>query len=114
MHFCRCHNGWQRGAGVIIENKEGRQAILSKATIDATGDGDVFTRAGAPFKEDLHPTGLNLSFRMMNVNVEKAIRFKEENPEKYNELINDHIKKENYGLFWFPTTIEGVVLFFQY
>jgi len=51
---------------------------------------------------------------MMNVNVEKAIRFKEENPEKYNELINDHIKKENYGLFWFPTTIEGVVLFFQY
>ncbi|MEM2319520.1 MAG: FAD-dependent oxidoreductase [Candidatus Bathyarchaeia archaeon] len=100
--------------GVIIENKEGRQAILSKVTIDATGDGDVFAMAGAPFKEDLHPTGLSLSFRMMNVNVEKAVKFREENPEKYNELINDHIKRENYGLVWFPTTIKDVVLFFQH
>lgn len=96
--------------GIIIENKEGKQAILSRMTIDATGDGDVFARAGAPFKEDTHPTGLSLSFRMMNVDVEKAVRFREENPEKY----NNHVKRENYGLVWFPTTIEGVVLFFQY
>jgi len=100
--------------GVIIENKESRQAILAKITIDATGDGDVFARAGAPFKEDIHPAGLSLSYRVMNVNVEKAVKFREENPEKYMELINEHVEKEGYGLVWLPTTLEGCVLFFQY
>ena len=36
-------------AGVIVENKSGRQAIFSKVTVDASGDGDVAARAGAPF-----------------------------------------------------------------
>ena len=40
-----------RIAGVIIENKSGRQAIMSKVAIDATGDGDVAARAGAPFRK---------------------------------------------------------------
>lgn len=35
--------------GVIIENKSGRQAILSKVVIDCTGDGDIAARAGAEF-----------------------------------------------------------------
>jgi len=35
--------------GVIIDNKSGRQAILAKVVIDATGDGDVAARAGVPF-----------------------------------------------------------------
>lgn len=35
--------------GLIVENKSGRQAILGKVVIDATGDGDVAVAAGAPF-----------------------------------------------------------------
>lgn len=35
--------------GIIVENKSGRQAILAKVVIDATGDGDVAARAGAAF-----------------------------------------------------------------
>lgn len=35
--------------GVIFESKEGRRAILAKTVIDATGDGDIFRRSGAPF-----------------------------------------------------------------
>lgn len=35
--------------GVIVENKSGRQALLGQVTVDATGDGDVAARAGAPF-----------------------------------------------------------------
>lgn len=35
--------------GVIIENKSGRQAVLAKAVIDASGDGDVAYRAGVPY-----------------------------------------------------------------
>ncbi len=38
-----------RVCGVVIENKSGRQAVLAKVTIDATGDGDVVARAGLPF-----------------------------------------------------------------
>lgn len=35
--------------GVIYESKEGRKAILTKVVIDATGDGDIYSRAGAPY-----------------------------------------------------------------
>lgn len=34
--------------GIIVESKAGREAILAKRVIDATGDADVATRAGAP------------------------------------------------------------------
>lgn len=35
--------------GIIVENKSGRSALLSKVVVDASGDGDVAARAGAPF-----------------------------------------------------------------
>jgi hypothetical protein len=35
---------------VIVENKSGRQAYLCRAVVDATGDADVLTRAGALLK----------------------------------------------------------------
>ena len=35
--------------GVITESKSGREAILAKRVVDATGDADVAARAGAPF-----------------------------------------------------------------
>ncbi len=38
-----------RVAGVILESKSGRQAIAADIVIDATGDGDLAARAGAPF-----------------------------------------------------------------
>ena len=100
--------------GVIVENKEGRQAILGKVTVDATGDGDVFAKAGAPFKTDIHPWGLGLSYRIANVDVDKAIKFRQENAEEYKKLMNEHVKREGYRLVWFPTTRKEIVLFFQW
>ena len=38
-----------RVAGVIIENKSGRQAVFAHTVIDASGDGDVAFRAGVPY-----------------------------------------------------------------
>ncbi len=35
--------------GVIVENKSGRQALMAQVVVDASGDGDVAARAGAPF-----------------------------------------------------------------
>src|SRR5215218_2759349 len=37
--------------GVITESKAGREAILAKRVIDATGDADVAHRAGAPTRK---------------------------------------------------------------
>ncbi len=38
-----------RIVGAIVDNKSGRQVVLAKAVIDATGDGDVAARSGVPF-----------------------------------------------------------------
>ena len=52
-----CYHSWvtkpivenNRVKGVIFESKEGRKAIMAKIVIDATGDGDLFCRSGAPY-----------------------------------------------------------------
>jgi hypothetical protein len=40
---------------VITESKSGRQAVLAKVVIDATGDADIAYFAGAPYTKA--PTG---------------------------------------------------------
>jgi hypothetical protein len=78
--------------GIIFESKMGRMAILSRVTIDCTGDGDVFARAGADFiKKDL-PVGL--VFRIGGVDTNKSDRFIIENSIKFRKLL-DEFNKEN-------------------
>ena len=43
--------------GVIVESKQGRQAILAKCVVDATGDGDVYFQAGANYRQITHGIG---------------------------------------------------------
>ena len=40
----------KQGKGAIIESKSGREAILAKVCIDASGDGDLAARAGASYE----------------------------------------------------------------
>lgn len=44
--------------GVVIESKAGRQAVLARVVVDASGDGDVFAAAGAEHEQRLHAVGL--------------------------------------------------------
>ena len=44
--------------GAVFESKSGRQAIVAKVVIDATGDGDLFAAAGAEFEHRTHNVGL--------------------------------------------------------
>jgi ribulose 1,5-bisphosphate synthetase/thiazole synthase len=44
--------------GAVLESKSGRQAIVAKVVIDATGDGDIFAAAGAQFEHRSHNVGL--------------------------------------------------------
>lgn len=43
--------------GVIFESKQGRQAILAKVVVDASGDGDAFFQAGAEYRQISHAMG---------------------------------------------------------
>lgn len=59
--------------GVVFESKQGRQAILAKTIVDASGDGDVFFQAGATYQQILH--GMGFVYRTGNadrVDKEKA------------------------------------------
>jgi FAD dependent oxidoreductase len=53
-YFCQSIVEGDAIRGVIIENKSGRQAMMAKVIIDASGDADVATRAGAPFWHTKH------------------------------------------------------------
>ncbi len=44
--------------GAVFESKAGRQAILAKTVVDASGDGDLFANAGAEFTHCSHNIGL--------------------------------------------------------
>ncbi len=57
--------------GVIMENKAGRQAVLAKIVVDATGDADIAAWAGAPLREVKKPT--TMMFNMMGVDVRRFL-----------------------------------------
>lgn len=61
--------------GAVFESKSGRQAILAKVVIDATGDGDIFAAAGAEFEQRLHAIGL--VHRLGNVDRADMAKLKE-------------------------------------
>jgi len=44
--------------GAVFESKSGRFAVLAKTVIDASGDGDIFSIAGAPYEHRRHRVGL--------------------------------------------------------
>ena len=48
-YFCQVIVEGSALQGVIVENKSGRQALLAKVTVDASGDMDVAARAGESF-----------------------------------------------------------------
>src|ERR1700683_2267437 len=61
--------------GVITESKAGREAILAKRVIDATGDADIATRAGAPVRKSPKNEMMSASvmFSMSGVNKKRFI-----------------------------------------
>ena len=74
-----------RVTGVIVESKAGREAILAKRLIDATGDADVAFRSGAPMKstprEELQAA--SVMFHLAGVNKAAFLDGIRENPSTY-------------------------------
>ncbi len=71
--------------GVITETKAGREAILARRVIDATGDADIATRAGAPvFKTPKEKMmAVSVMFSMSGVNKQRFIDAVKADPQTY-------------------------------
>jgi len=63
--------------GVITESKSGREAIMAKIVIDASGDGDIAAKAGAPFfmgrEKDRKMQPVSVMFKVGGVDTSKAV-----------------------------------------
>lgn len=94
--------------GVVLEGKSGRQAVLGKVIVDATGDADVAAAAGVPCNVDRHPWGINLEFRMGNVDFDRALQWKKDNPELYGKLMMK-LEKDVGRIGWGETVYKGVL-----
>lgn len=90
--------------GVFFESKSGRQAILGKVIIDATGDGDIFVTAGAEFDNECdnsrRTAWLAFIWWMANVDLKKYDEFKASQPDKYKELMQELGKLGGYPMFF--------------
>jgi ribulose 1,5-bisphosphate synthetase/thiazole synthase len=83
-------------SGIIIESKSGRQAILAKQVVDASGDADLVALAGGDYQipanwDDKHDSdfkGRHSFYAIMTgIDRERYEAFKKEQPEKYRELL---------------------------
>ena len=83
-----------RVRGVIVESKSGRQAILAKATIDCSGDGDAAARAGVPYRVGRMGDGLAQPMTLM-FEVTGVGRFHMDKSEAVYDLMVEAIKKHN-------------------
>ncbi len=73
--------------GVITESKAGREAILAKRVIDATGDADIATRAGAPVRKTPKHEMMSVSvmFSMSGVDKRRFIDAVKADPQTYGD-----------------------------
>jgi hypothetical protein len=81
----------RRVGGCIFESKEGRRAVLAKVTVDATGDGDLYARAGAAFASDVDAGdihgSMNTPWLFGGVDMNAFLQFRAETPEQYSAFM---------------------------
>ncbi len=77
--------------GAIFESKAGRQAVRAKVVVDATGDGDMFARAGAGYESDIEAADIhhcmNTAWLLGGVDMERWIEFKAGQPAQFAQFM---------------------------
>ena len=98
-----------RVTGVIVESKEGRQAVLGKVVVDATGDLDVAASAGAPFVEGSFI--VTTVFRLGGIDTAAAERFEYEEPAAFQAIDREakRIIGGSWDKWWLKTPLPGIV-----
>jgi hypothetical protein len=113
-----------RVAGAYVQNKSGRQAILAKRVVDATGDADVAASAGAPWEMGRPSDGAvqpcTLMFTIGGVDWEKVRpwRTSYQMPEVWEEAQRngdmEPFQKAIMGFWWVPTRPDQVGINFTH
>ena len=88
-----------RITGVIVESKAGREAILAKRVIDATGDADIARMMGAPvIKTPLEEMqAASVMFHIAGVDKQKFIEGVKADPQTYSSWSNGEWQVETSG-----------------
>jgi hypothetical protein len=77
--------------GCAFESKQGRRAILAGCTVDATGDGDLFARAGAGFATDIDVGDINhcmnTSWLFGGVDMPRHLRWRAGQPDAFSAFL---------------------------
>jgi 2-polyprenyl-6-methoxyphenol hydroxylase-like FAD-dependent oxidoreductase len=77
--------------GAIFESKAGRQAVRARVVVDATGDGDLFARAGAAYESDIETADIhhcmNTAWLLGGVDMNRWIEFKAGQPEQFAQFM---------------------------
>ena len=108
-----------RVCGLITESKTGRQALLCKVLIDASGDGDIAARAGAAYQlgreADSAMQPMTLMFKVGGVDYSRAIfpgsfETKVEVPEgEIQALGREHLPHPAGHVLLYTSSLPGVV-----
>lgn len=85
--------------GIITESKAGREAILAKRVIDATGDADIAYRCGAPtMKTPLeHMQAASVMFHLAGVDKQKFLEGVKADPQTYSDWASGEWEIETSG-----------------
>lgn len=82
--------------GVMFESKEGRQAVLAKVVIDATGDGDLYRQCGVPYEHlsdaDTRSHTTTLAWRVGGVNNDYLLEWRYAHPDEW-KAVNAEITR---------------------
>jgi FAD dependent oxidoreductase len=82
-------NGAVRGA--VFESKAGRRAIFAQVTVDATGDGDLFARAGAACESDIEESDIhhcmNTAWLFGGVDMRRWLEWRAAQPQQFGEFM---------------------------
>jgi flavin-dependent dehydrogenase len=101
--------------GVAVHVKSGHKLILAKATVDASGDGDVAALAGAEFAVGRASDGLTQPItsyvRVINVDVVRLARYLREHPDDFTDLVlpDAAAAVEEYAFTLFATGFTKVI-----
>lgn len=101
--------------GIVFESKEGRKAIKAKVVIDASGDGDIFSQAGAPCSsvgdDGTRAVTTALVYRVAGVDYNSFERWMRTNPKLFGAMMKNLGQITGFRTMPLPTNSNDIVWF---